>query len=102
MASPTIAGKILNSTLQLFSKRGYYDITVKEIANAASVTEGSVFRMFGSKQALLAQAIRCKIIGSSDPAYPPQSAREPGGYFDCYTVELAVSQEIENILSARR
>jgi len=95
----TIANKILDGSLQLFPRHGYLHTTIRDIAKIANVTEGSVFRMFGSKQALLAQAIRCKIIGSSDPAHPPLPAQNSGGSFDLHAVESAVRREIENILS---
>ncbi|MFM1655202.1 TetR/AcrR family transcriptional regulator [Brevibacillus sp. B_LB10_24] len=47
------ADKILSSTVDLMSEKGYKAVTVKEIAAAASVSEMTVFRTFGSKKAIL-------------------------------------------------
>ena len=45
--------KIMKTALELFSKKGYYQTTTKEIAYAAQVNELTVFRHFGSKANLL-------------------------------------------------
>lgn len=47
------ADKILSSTIDLMSEKGYKTVTIKEIAAAASVSEMTVFRTFGSKKAIL-------------------------------------------------
>ncbi|MFD0713289.1 TetR/AcrR family transcriptional regulator [Paenibacillus sp. GCM10027626] len=47
------ADKILSATIDLMSEKGYKAVTVKEIAAAASVSEMTVFRTFGSKKAIL-------------------------------------------------
>ncbi len=47
------ADKILLSTVDLMSDKGYKAVTIKEIAAAASVSEMTVFRTFGSKKAIL-------------------------------------------------
>ncbi|MBB6731585.1 TetR/AcrR family transcriptional regulator [Cohnella zeiphila] len=47
------ADKILECSLDLMSEKGYKAVTMKEIAAAASVSEMTVFRTFGSKQAIL-------------------------------------------------
>ncbi|PKR86549.1 TetR/AcrR family transcriptional regulator [Heyndrickxia camelliae] len=47
------ADKILSSTIDLMSEKGYNAVTIKEIAAAASVSEMTVFRTFGSKKAIL-------------------------------------------------
>ncbi|MBE1443825.1 TetR/AcrR family transcriptional regulator [Paenibacillus sp. OAS669] len=47
------AEKILSSTIDLMSEKGYKAVTIKEIAAAASVSEMTVFRTFGSKKAIL-------------------------------------------------
>jgi len=41
--------KIMKVALKLFSEKGYYSTTTKEIANEAEVNEVTVFRHFGSK-----------------------------------------------------
>ncbi|MGE7825576.1 TetR/AcrR family transcriptional regulator [Paenibacillus sp. NPDC093718] len=47
------ADKILSSTIDLMSEKGYKAVTIKEIAASASVSEMTVFRTFGSKKAIL-------------------------------------------------
>ncbi|MGC4379137.1 TetR/AcrR family transcriptional regulator [Fictibacillus sp. Mic-4] len=51
------ADKILSSTVDLMSEKGYKAVTIKEIAAAASVSEMTVFRTFGSKKAILEAVI---------------------------------------------
>jgi AcrR family transcriptional regulator len=51
------ADKILSSTVDLMSEKGYKGVTIKEIATAASVSEMTVFRTFGSKKAILEAVI---------------------------------------------
>jgi hypothetical protein len=62
------AFRILDASVRIFSNRGYSSTTLREIAQLAWVTEGSILRRFGSKRDLLAQAARCKVLGAIDPA----------------------------------
>jgi AcrR family transcriptional regulator len=45
--------KILQAALQLFAKRGYDGTTTKDLAKSAGVAEGTLFRHFASKKAIL-------------------------------------------------
>jgi AcrR family transcriptional regulator len=45
--------KILQAALQLFAKRGYEGTTTKDLAKFAGVAEGTLFRHFNSKKAIL-------------------------------------------------
>lgn len=45
--------KILNAALELFSKMGYANSSTSKIAKEAGVSEGLIFRHFGSKEGLL-------------------------------------------------
>lgn len=45
--------RILNAALRLFSARGYDGTTTKDLAAAASVAEGTLFRYFPNKKAIL-------------------------------------------------
>lgn len=47
------ADKILAATVQLMAEKGYKSVTIKEIAAASSVSEMTVFRIFGTKKAIL-------------------------------------------------
>jgi AcrR family transcriptional regulator len=45
--------KILQAALQLFAKRGYEATTTKDLAKSAGVAEGTLFRHFSNKKAIL-------------------------------------------------
>lgn len=45
--------KILQAALQLFAKRGYDGTTTKDLAKQAGVAEGTLFRHFSNKKAIL-------------------------------------------------
>ena len=45
--------KILNAAQKLFARRGYGATTTKELAKAAGVAEGTLFRHFENKKAIL-------------------------------------------------
>ncbi len=45
--------KILQAALRLFAKRGYDGTTTKDLAKSAGVAEGTLFRHFTSKKAIL-------------------------------------------------
>jgi AcrR family transcriptional regulator len=49
---------ILSAAVQVFSQHGFRGSTTRRIADAASVNEVTIFRYFGSKEALLQEAIR--------------------------------------------
>ena len=44
--------KLLSAARQLFAERGFYGATTREISRVAGVHETSLFRNFGSKEAL--------------------------------------------------
>ena len=44
---------ILKASLELFAEKGYSNTSTKDIAQAASVAEGTIFKHFGSKENLL-------------------------------------------------
>lgn len=44
---------ILQTSLELFSSQGYSNTSTKEVAQAANVAEGTIFKHFGSKERLL-------------------------------------------------
>ena len=70
---------ILNAAVQVFSQHGFRGSTTRRIADAASVNEVTIFRYFGSKEALLQEAIRGSdaiAFSSSLPAEPQNPAHE--------------------------
>lgn len=64
---------ILNAAVQVFSQHGFRGSTTRRIADAASVNEVTIFRYFGSKDALLQEAIR----GSDVNAFSSPLPEEP-------------------------
>lgn len=51
--------KILKAATELYAETGFRGATTRQIANKAGVNEVTLFRHFGSKTALLHEAIRC-------------------------------------------
>ena len=49
--------KIVETAIQMFAERGYASTATSEIAKAAGVAEGTIFRHFGSKENLLLSVI---------------------------------------------
>ncbi len=64
---------LLDVTARLYAEHGWRGTTTRRIAEAAGVNEVTVFRQFGSKEALLLEAIRCAssdVHTSTLPAAP--------------------------------
>lgn len=49
--------KIIQASIQIFAEKGYASTSTSEIAKAAGVAEGTIFRHFGSKENLLLSVI---------------------------------------------
>ncbi len=54
--------RIIEAAYKLFSERGYHGTTTREIARAASVSEVTLFRIFGTKEALFEEVLKAKSI----------------------------------------
>jgi AcrR family transcriptional regulator len=52
-----IREKIIVAAAECFAQTGYSGCATKQIAQAADVTEGSLFRLFGSKEKLFEEAV---------------------------------------------
>lgn len=52
MSASDSRGRIRQAAATLFGERGYHDVTVREIADAAKVSPGLVIKLFGSKAEL--------------------------------------------------
>ena len=66
MFSPTEA-RILIAAMGLFGEHGYHGVTVREIAAQAKATSAAVQRLFGSKRALLREALKIAVLYVTDP-----------------------------------
>jgi len=57
--------RIMKMALQLFSQKGYYQTTTKEIALAAKINELTLFRHFGSKANLLQEITEFYLVDAN-------------------------------------
>src|SRR5688500_19087935 len=67
---------ILVAALDAYSKYGFRGATTRRIAEAAGVNEVTIFRHFGSKEALLGEALRAIPAGELH-ARLPEEPRDP-------------------------
>jgi AcrR family transcriptional regulator len=70
--------KILNAATELYAETGFRGTTTRQIAQRAGVNEVTLFRHFGSKTALLHEAIRCA-CATSGPSALPEAPTDPRG-----------------------
>jgi len=68
--------KILDAATQLYAETGFRGTTTRQIAQLAGVNEVTLFRHFGSKTALLHEAIQCA-CATSGPGILPQTPVHP-------------------------
>lgn len=68
---------ILDAAAKVFAEHGFRGATTRLIAEAADVNEVTLFRLFGSKDALLGEAIRTRVYEREVPQLPdvPDDAR---------------------------
>ncbi len=60
MTHPT-RDHVLDAAAKVFAEHGFRGATTRRIADAAEVNEVTLFRLFGSKDALLGEAIRTRV-----------------------------------------
>jgi AcrR family transcriptional regulator len=72
--TPPKRDHILDAAARVFAEHGFRGSTTRLIAEAADVNEVTLFRLFGSKDALLGEAIRTKVYEREMPLLPD----EPG------------------------
>lgn len=63
---------ILDSAAKVFAEHGFRGATTRRIAEAADVNEVTLFRLFGSKDALLGEAIRTRVYEHTVAQLPDQ------------------------------
>lgn len=62
-----IQGPILEIAIELFATHGYSGVGIRDIAAAANVTAGSIFRLFESKDRLFEEALKSVVYRCLDP-----------------------------------
>ncbi len=63
--------RIFNAAVEIFSQKGYSAATTKEIAQAAGVAEGTIFRYYKTKKSILDAIVRYFIEVMGDIAVQP-------------------------------
>jgi AcrR family transcriptional regulator len=71
-----IRQRILEAAARVYAETGYRGATTRRIAQAAGVNEITLFRHFGSKDALLHEAIQCAGQDGA-PTKLPEEPRDP-------------------------
>jgi len=91
------ADKILAATVQLMSEKGYKSVTIKEIAAATSVSEMTVFRIFGTKKAILEA-----IVDNYLYSMPLEQTIQKKIIFDLETDLLMISKLYHEVLKKNK
>jgi AcrR family transcriptional regulator len=89
-----IRDKLLDATAQVFAKLGYLGCTTRRVAQEAGVNEVTLFRHFGSKDALIREAL-AHVERTTVTALPAEP-KDPAGEL------LAWAQQVYANLSAQR
>lgn len=63
-----IKSQITAVAIELFADQGYHGVSTRDIAAAAKVTEGSIYRLFETKDGLFREAIATALMQVLDPA----------------------------------
>ena len=72
-----IRDRILEAAKRVYAKHGFRGATTRRIADAAGVNEVTIFRLFGSKSALLEEAVRQSEARTTRPTHA-ELPDEPG------------------------
>ncbi len=89
--------RILEAALEAYGQKGFRGATTRSIASLAGVNEVTIFRHFGSKRALLAEALRDQSLGAPVavlPAVPSDPIRELSGWTEAHLRSLATRGQV--------
>ncbi len=75
---------ILEAALKVFTQKGYSGSTTAEIARAASVAEGTIFRHFATKKELLVEVLKPKILDGIIYLDKEHKEDTPVEFFRCF------------------
>jgi AcrR family transcriptional regulator len=67
-----VRDQLLQAALRVFSEAGWRGATTRRIAQEAGVSEVTLFRQFGSKEALIHEALSAAAGRSGEPALPDE------------------------------
>jgi len=85
--------RILDAALELFSRRGYRGTQVRDIAERAGVSTGSVYHQFADKETLIRTLLDEYFEIVSSPDYPMTRAWAAGAFPDNMDAVVAAAQE---------
>ena len=90
--------RILDAAARVYALLGFRGATTRRIAEAAGVNEVTLFRTFGSKEALIAEALRSRASSASEPlalpADPVDPERELEVWATAHLAELRASRAL--------
>lgn len=69
--------KLLDAAARIYGESGFRGATTRRIADEAGVNEVTLFRLFGSKSALISEALREHAPRRADPAGLPDEPGDP-------------------------
>lgn len=75
---------ILEAALSIFTKKGYNGSTTAEIARAAGVAEGTIFRHFATKKELLIATLKPKLLDGIIYLDKHHKEASPEEFFRCF------------------
>ena len=64
-----IKARITDTATKLFADCGFHGVSTRDVAKAARVTEGSIYRIFASKDGLFKETIAAALGKALDPAH---------------------------------
>ncbi|GLC23970.1 TetR/AcrR family transcriptional regulator [Roseisolibacter agri] len=90
--------RILDAAARVYALLGFRGATTRRIAEAAGVNEVTLFRTFGSKEALIAEALRARANAPVEalalPADPVDPERELTAWATAHLAELRASRAL--------
>ncbi|MGZ8377496.1 MAG: TetR/AcrR family transcriptional regulator [Gemmatirosa sp.] len=90
--------RILDAAARVYALLGFRGATTRRIAEAAGVNEVTLFRTFGSKEALISEALRARTGTSAEalalPADPADPERELEVWATAHLAELRASRSL--------
>lgn len=75
--SPEIKNRILGAAARVYAQYGFRGATTRLIATEAGVNEVTIFRIFGSKAAMLQEMMQSQVAATSTPSLPARAV-DPG------------------------
>ena len=79
--------RILDAAARVYGEVGFRGATTRRIAAEAGVNEITLFRIFGSKASLLAEAVRCCAPPASAMPFLPETPEDPERELTAWAVQ---------------